>query len=460
MTYDYDLLVIGAGSGGLAAAKRAARYGAKVGIIENDLVGGTCVVRGCVPKKLLVYASQFSHLYQDAVGYGWDAITPSFHWPTLAQIVDNEVNRLSQLHTRFLDQSKVELILGQAAFLDSHIIEVHNSSASHDTGKRKLTAERILIATGSEAVLPDIPGIELALTSREVFKLPKQPKKLAIIGGGYIGVEFAGIFNGLVTEVIQIVRGDNILRGFDEDIRTHLQDTMRQRGITILTETQLDRLEKTTEGTVLFLKGDAAPATLTVDAAVLFAIGRVPNTADLGLDLAGVAQTDHGAVAVNEWSQTTQPHIYAVGDVTNRANLTPVAIDEGRAFADTVFGNTPRAVNYANIPTAVFSQPEVATVGLSEAEAIVQLGEKNVKIYRSTFRPLYHSLTGATEKTVMKLVVDQQSNRVIGAHMVGKEAAEIIQSVAISINMGATKQDFDNTMALHPSTAEEFVTMR
>lgn len=458
MTYDYDLLVIGAGSGGLAAAKRAASYGAKVGIIENDLVGGTCVVRGCVPKKLLVYASQFSHLYQDAVGYGWEAVKPKFHWSKLTEIVDTEVNRLSQLHTSFLDQSKVELIRGQASFLDARTVIVNQGQGKTAT-PQTFTADRILIATGSEAILPKSPGIEYALTSREVFKLQEQPKRMAIIGGGYIGIEFAGIFNALGTKVIQIVRGDKILRGFDDDIRTHLQNAMHQRGIKILTESQVERLEKTVNGTVLSLNGDSAPPTVEVDAAVLFAIGRAPNTADLDLDLIRVAKTDRGAVAVNEWSQTTQPHIYAVGDVTNRANLTPVAIDEGRAFADTVFGNTPRAVNYANIPTAVFSQPEVATVGLSEDMARERQGQENVKIYRSIFRPLYHSLTGSTEKTLMKLVVDRQSDRVLGAHMVGKEAAEIIQSVAISLSKGATKQDFDNTMALHPSTAEEFVTM-
>lgn len=450
MTYDYDLLVIGAGSGGLAAAKRAASYGAKVAIIEDDLVGGTCVVRGCVPKKLLVYASQFSHVYEDAVGYGWDAVQPHFNWPSLAAIVDAEVNRLSQLHISFLDKSGVELIQGKAAFIDPHSIEV---------GNYKFTAERILIATGSEAILPDIPGIEHALTSREVFKLPEQPKRIAIIGGGYIGVEFAGIFNGLGTEVIQIIRGDKILRGFDEEIRTHVQDAMIQRDVTILANTQVERLEKTSEGVRLFLSGEHAPGSVTVDAAVLFAIGRAPNTADLRLENAGV-ETVFGAVAVNEWSQTYQAHIYAVGDVTNRVNLTPVAIDEGRAFADTVFGHQPRRVNYANIPTAVFSQPEAATVGLSESAAVEQLGEENVKVYRSTFRPLYHSLTGFHEKTLMKLVVDRQSDRVLGAHMVGKDAAEIIQSVAIALTKGATKQDFDNTMALHPSTAEEFVTMR
>ena len=459
MTYDYDLLVIGAGSGGLAAAKRAASHGARVAIVENDLVGGTCVVRGCVPKKLLVYASRFSHTYADAEGYGWDAVNPRFNWNRLTDIVNTEVNRLSQLHVGFLDKSKVELIEGQAAFVDPHTISVTGRSSELTVTPRQFTAEHMLIATGSEAILPDIPGIEHALTSREIFKLPEQPKRMAIIGGGYIGVEFAGIFNGLGTKVIQLVRGDSILRHFDRDIRTHLQTAMSMRGITILTGAPVERIEKTKEGTTLYLKGPNVPETITVDAVVLFATGRAPNTAELNLESAGVSTTASGAVVVNDWSQTNQPHIYAVGDVTDRVNLTPVAIDEGRAFADTVFGDAPRQVNHNTIPTAVFSQPELATVGLTEAEAIEQLGSDGVTVYQSVFRPLYHSLTGANEKTLMKLVVDRHSDRVLGAHMVGKDAAEIIQSVAIALNMGATKQDFDRTMALHPSTAEEFVTM-
>jgi len=450
MAYDYDLLVIGAGSGGLAAAKRAASYGATVAIIESELVGGTCVVRGCVPKKLLVYASQFAHQYKYAEGYGWEAVQPGFNWNRLAEIVDKEVNRLSLLHEGFLDKATVELVRGAASFKDPHTVQA---------GDRTLTAERILIATGSEAVLPDVPGIEHALTSREAFKLPKQPKHIAIIGGGYIGVEFAGIFNSFGTKVTQIVRGNQILRGFDEDIRDHVQGAMVEHGIELLTHTVVERMEKTEEGTTLFLKGENAPEKITVDAAVLVAIGRAPNTEGLHLDKVGV-ETKDGAIVVNEWSQTSQSHIYSVGDVTNRVNLTPVAIDEGRAFADTVFGNQPRPVNYANIPTAVFSQPEAATVGLTEAEAIAQFGADNLKIHRARFKPLFHSLTGANERVLMKLIVERESDRVLGVHMVGKDAAEIIQAVAIAINMGATKRDFDNTMALHPSTAEEFVTMR
>ncbi|MDY6939176.1 MAG: glutathione-disulfide reductase [Cyanobacteriota bacterium] len=449
MSYDYDLLVIGAGSGGLAAAKQAGNYGAKVGIIEEDRVGGTCAVRGCIPKKLLLYASGFSHLYKDAVGYGWEAAKPNFNWPTLAENVDRQISHLSQLQIDALEKAGAELIRGKAAFVDAHTLAV---------GDRQLSADRILIATGSKPKLPDLPGIEHAISSNKIFTLPAQPKRMAIVGGGYIGVEFAGIFNGLGSEVIQLVRGDNILRGFDEEIRTHLHDAMVDRGITILTDTETKGLEKTADGTRIFLKGENAPESITVDTVVLFATGRNPNIDDLALEKASV-ETDSGAVVVNEWSQTNQSHIYAVGDAVDRVNLTPVAIEAGRAFVDTVFGNTPRQVNYTNIPTAVFSQPETGTVGLTEAEAKEEIGEENVKVYRSTFGPLFYSLTEFEEKTLMKLVVDGQSDRILGVHMVGKDAAEIIQSVAIAMNMGATKQDFDKTMALHPSTAEEFVTM-
>lgn len=447
MDYDYDLLVIGAGSGGLAAAKRAASHGARVAIAEAELVGGTCVVRGCVPKKLLVYGSRFAHLFADARGYGWQGEAPQLSWSTLIQAVDAEVSRLSQLHTGFLQKAGVELIQGLAEFVDPHTAAV---------GERKVSAERILIATGSKAILPEIAGVEHGISSRQVFKLATQPQRLAIIGGGYIGVEFAGVFNSAGTEVIQILRGDQILRGFDQDIRDHLQTAMAQRGVHFLLHTEVERLEQSIDGTTLFFKGNTAP--ITVDAAVLFAIGRAPNTEDLHLERAGV-ETKAKAVAVNDHSQTNQAHIYAIGDVTNRVNLTPVAVEEGRVFADRVYGHQPRQVSYDNIPTAVFSQPEAATVGLTEAEAVDRYGESQVKIYRSRFRPLFYNLTGFQEKTLMKLVVERQSGRVVGVHMVGKDAAEIIQAAAIAVNMGATKQDFDSTMALHPSTAEELVTM-
>ncbi|MCU0546396.1 MAG: FAD-dependent oxidoreductase [Oscillatoriaceae cyanobacterium Prado104] len=420
MTYDYDLFVIGAGSGGLASSKRAASYGAKVAIAENDLVGGTCVIRGCVPKKLMVYASTFSHLYEDAIGYGWSS---------------------------FLEKAGVELISGYAKFADPHTVEV---------GDRKITAAKILIAVGGEAHKIEVPGIEHAITSREMFLLKEQPKRLAILGGGYIGVEFACIMNGLGTEVTQIIRRDRILHDFDEDIRSNVQDGMTKHGIKFVTGSSIEWIEKTGECLQVKVWGKSQEI-LTVDA-VLCATGRLPNLEKLGLEKAGV-EVDNGAIAVTKDSRTSQPHIFAVGDCTNRINLTPVAIAEGRAFADTEFGNNPRAITHENVPSAVFSQPEAATVGLSEGEAREKFGD-SIKCYTAKFRPMFHALTGADEKTFIKLVVETNTDRVLGVHVVGKDAAEIVQGMAIAVNMGATKKDFDATIGIHPSTAEEFVTLR
>ncbi|MDB9510340.1 glutathione-disulfide reductase [Kamptonema animale CS-326] len=447
MTYDYDLFTIGAGSGGLAASKRAASYGAKVAIAEGDLVGGTCVIRGCVPKKLMVYASSFSHLYQDAIGYGWSEVESSFDWLKLVTAVDNEVRRLSKLHISLLEKAGVELISGFAKFVDPHTVEI---------GDRKITAEKILIAVGGEAVKPDIPGIEHSITSREIFLLKEHPKRIAIWGGGYIGVEFACIMNGLGSRVSQIIRRDLILNGFDEDIRSNIQEGMTKHGVAFLTESAVEHIEKTSEGLKLRLWG-ACQGTITVDA-LLCATGRSPNLEGLGLDKAGV-ETVLGAIAVTKNSRTSQPHIFAVGDCTNRINLTPVAIGEGRAFADTEFGNNPRAISHKNVASAVFSQPESASVGLTEAQARVKFGD-SIKCYSSKFRPMFHSLTGADEKTFVKLIVEENTDIVLGVHMVGKDAAEIIQGMAIAVNMGATKKDFDATIGIHPSTAEEFVTLR
>ncbi|MEG4989675.1 glutathione-disulfide reductase [Microcoleus sp. BR0-C5] len=447
MTYDYDLFVIGAGSGGLASSKRAASYGAKVAIAENDLVGGTCVIRGCVPKKLMVYASTFSHLYEDAIGYGWSPVESSFDWEKLVTTVDAEVRRLSKLHISFLEKAGVELISGYAKFIDPHTVEVDD---------RKITAAKILIAVGGEAQRVPIPGIEHAITSREIFLLKEQPKRLAIWGGGYIGVEFACIMNGLGSQVTQIIRRDLILNYFDEEIRTNVQEGMTKHGINILTGRSIAQIEKTPEGLKLTLSGESAE-TLTVDA-LLCATGRQPNLEKLGLENAGV-ETDKGAIAVTKDSRTSQPHIFAVGDCTNRINLTPIAIAEGRAFADTEFGNNPRSISHENVASAVFSQPEAATVGLTEEEAKVKFPE-SIKCYTAKFRPMFHSLTGADEKTFVKLVVETNTDRVLGVHMVGKDAGEIIQGMAIAVNMGATKKDFDATIGIHPSTAEEFVTLR
>lgn len=447
MAYDYDLFVIGAGSGGLATSKRAASYGAKVAIAEHDLVGGTCVIRGCVPKKLMVYASHFSHLYKDAEGYGWSPVESKFDWNYLVNVVDTEVRRLSQLHIGFLEKAGVELIDGYAKFIDPHTVEV---------GDRKFTADKILIAVGGHATKPDIPGIEHAVTSREMFLLPEQPKRMAVWGGGYIGVEFAGIMNGLGTEVTQIIRRDLILHGFDQDLRSMIQEGMTKHGVQFCLNSTIEAIEKVEEGLQLTLSG-ATETPLIVDA-VLCATGRDPSLEGLLLENAGIERNGK-AIAVTPDSRTSQPHIFAVGDCTDRMNLTPVAIAEGRAFADTEFGHTPRFITHENIATAVFSQPEAATVGMTEAEAQEKFGD-SVKCYRAKFRSLFNSLTGVDEKVLIKLVVETNTDRVLGAHMVGKDAAELIQGVAIAVNMGATKRDFDNTMGIHPSSGEEFVTLR
>lgn len=457
MTFDYDLFVIGAGSGGLAASKRAASYGAKVAIAESDLVGGTCVIRGCVPKKLMVYASQFAHWYEDATGYGWSAVEPEHDWSKLINAVQTEVMRLNKLHISFLEKAGVELISGLGRFVDEHRIEIVSPS-----GTREVTARYILIAVGGEAVRPDVPGIEYTITSREMFLLKERPQRFVVLGGGYIGVEFAGILKGLGSEVTQVLRGDRILRGFDSDIRDQIQQAMVDRGIAVHTHIDVATLqiEKTDAGLRMqFKTADGVAHELMADA-ILSATGRKPKPQiePLNLELAGV-EVVNGAIAVTADHCTNQPHIYAVGDCTDRVNLTPVAIAEGRAFADTVFGHQPRTISHRNIPSAVFSQPEAATVGMTEEEARAVYGDR-VKIYRARFRPMIYSLTDCTEKVLVKLVVEGEDERILGVHMVGKDAAEIIQGMAIPVVMGATKADFDRTIAIHPSTAEEFVTLR
>lgn len=459
MTYDYDLFVIGAGSGGLAASKRAASYGAKVAIAEDDLVGGTCVIRGCVPKKLMVYGSHFPALFQDAAGYGWKVGQGSLDWVHFITAINKEVRRLSELHINFLNKSGVELIKSRATLVDPHTIEVDG---------RKVTADKILIAVGGRPVKPEIPGIEAAITSNEMFLLKEKPKHIAIIGAGYIGTEFACIMRGLGCEVTQIIRKDLILKGFDEDIRTGIQEGMMNHGVRIIQDTVVKEIERVPEGLKLTLSGENQEP-LIADV-FLAATGRAPNVEGLGLENAGVdvvpgavegpGYSTMNAIAVNEYSQTSQPNIFAVGDVTDRMNLTPVAIGEGRAFADSEFGNNSRVFSHEDIATAVFSTPEAATVGLTEAQAKEKLGEEAVNIYRTRFRPMYYSLAGGQERTMMKLVVDANTDKVLGAHMVGDNAAEIIQGIAIAVKMGATKKDFDATVGIHPTAAEEFVTMR
>jgi glutathione reductase (NADPH) len=447
MTYDYDLFVIGGGSGGIAAGRRAAQYGAKVAVAEYDRLGGTCVNRGCIPKKLMVYASHFPDLFEDAQGFGWSAVQSTLDWQKMITAVNKELERLNGVYQNMLGNAKVELFRGYAKFLDPHTLEIED---------RKVTADKILIAVGGHPVKPDIPGIEHAITSDDMFLLKEQPKSILIMGGGYIGVEFACIMNGLGSDVTQLIRRNLILQGFDDDIRSNIQEGMESHGIEILTSCEASSIEKTPEGLKVTL-GSKHQETIVVDV-ILAATGRKPKLKNLGLENADV-EINNGAIAVDKYSQTSQQNIFAVGDCTDRMNLTPVAIGEGRAFADTQFGGHSRTMSYENIPTAIFSTPEAATVGLTEVQAREQYGDA-VKVYRAKFKPTYHSLSGRDERVMVKLVVAEDTDKVLGAHMVGEHAAEIIQGMAIALKMGATKKDFDATVGIHPSVAEEFVTLR
>ena len=444
--YDFDLFVIGGGSGGVRAARIASGHGAKVGICEEYRYGGTCVIRGCVPKKLFVYASHFAEDFEDAASYGWSLNgTPSFDWSTLVANKDKEIDRLNAIYIRLLEGANVEVLNGRGVLKDAHTIQV---------GERTVTADKILVAVGGTPMKPDIPGIEMAITSNEAFHLESLPQHITVVGGGYIAVEFAGIFNGLGRDVVQLYRGEQILRGFDDDVRDHLAIEIRKKGIDLRIGQNPDRLEKVDGRIRVHLEsGDSFDTDL-----VMYATGRIPNTADLGLEAAGVATGKGGEIPVDAWSHTNIPNIYAVGDVTDRIQLTPVALMEGHAFADTVFGNNPRQPDHRDVPSAVFSQPPIGSVGLTEAEAREQYG--NIDLYKSTFTPMKHTMTPSDEKTFMKLIVDAKSDRVIGAHMVGPDAAEIVQGLGIALKCGATKAQFDATVGIHPSAAEEFVTMR
>ncbi len=446
--YDVDLFVIGAGSGGVRAARIAATYGARVMMAEEYRVGGTCVIRGCVPKKLMVYASHVDHEIADAKGFGWTIPSATFDWSSLIANKDREIDRLEGAYVSNAENAGVRLVRSRAVFEDAHTLRL--------TDGTKVTAKYVLIATGGAPNHgPDIPGIEHVISSNEVFHLPRQPKKILIQGGGYIALEFACIFAGLGTEVAVVYRGDNILRGFDEDVRAHVRAEMEKSGITIITGCTIGAIEKHGEQYTARLSSGASIAADQV----MFAIGRHPNIANLGLETIGVTINPlNGGIMVDGYSQTSVPHIYAVGDVTHRINLTPVAIREGHAFADTVFGNRPRSVEYDDIPTAVFTQPEVGTVGLTEMQARAMFDV--VDIYKTTFRPMKATMSGRDTRMLMKLIVDAGTDRVVGCHIVGDGAAEIIQAVAIAVKMKATKADFDATMALHPTAAEELVTMR
>ncbi len=444
--HDYDLFVIGGGSGGVRGARMAALAGARVAIIESDRYGGTCVIRGCVPKKFFVYASHFHEDFEDSAGFGWAAGEPQFDWTRLIANKDQEIGRLEGIYERLLKEAGVEVHRGHARLLDVHRVEVE--------GERIMSAETILIATGGHPVFPPGHGWEHAITSNEAFHLERLPERVLVYGGGYIAVEFVGIFNGLGSRVTQVYRGPQILRGFDDDVRDTLAGEIVKKGIDLRVETLIDRIENSGETLRVHLSdGVVHDCDL-----VMAATGRRPNTANLGLEAAGVALDDKGAVKVDAFSRSSQPNIYAVGDVTDRINLTPVAIQEAMAFVDTVFKGSPRPMDHEKVPSAVFSQPPIGTVGLSEAHARERLGA--VEVYRSTFRHLKHTLSGRDEMTMMKLVVARDSGKVVGAHMVGVDAPEIIQGVAIAIRAGATKADFDATVGIHPTAAEEFVTMR
>jgi glutathione reductase (NADPH) len=443
--YDFDLFTIGAGSGGVRASRMSAAYGAKVAVAEERYLGGTCVNVGCIPKKLLVYASHFSEEFENAEGFGWSVGERTVDWAKLIANKDKEIARLNGVYRKLLENSGVTLLDGHAEFVDPHTVEV---------GGKKYTARYILIAVGSWPLMPKSPGSEHAITSNEAFFLPKLPKKIIIVGGGYIGVEFAGIFHGLGVHVTQTYRGPLFLRGFDDDCRETLATEMKKRGIDLRFKTDVEHIEQTRRG----LRVTLSPREVLDVDAVLYATGRVPNTGSLGLERAGVALERNGAVVVDDYSKTNVDHIYAIGDCTDRIMLTPVAIAEGRAVAETLFNNNPMTPNYTNVPSVVFSTPNVGAVGLTEMEARQEYGL--IDVYRTTFRPLKHTLTGRNEQTMMKIIVDQKTDRVIGCHMVGPDAGEIIQGLAVAMNCGATKAQFDATIGIHPTAAEEFVTMR
>ncbi len=449
--FDYDLFVIGGGSGGVRAARMAAGTGARVAIVESYRYGGTCVIRGCVPKKLFSYAAHYHEDFEDAAGFGWTVEAARFDWTRLMANKDAEIARLEGIYERLLNDAGVEIHRGHGRLRDTHRVEIETGDANPN---RVLDAETILIATGAAPSYPPGHGWEHAISSNEVFELESLPERAVVYGGGYIAVEFASIFNGLGVQVTEIYRGSQILRGFDDDVRNTLAAEMVKKGIQLRVETTIDHIEKTASGLALRLSDGETIET----ALALAATGRPPNPGNLGLSTAGVALDQAGAIVVDAFSCTSQSNIYALGDVTDRIALTPVAIAEAMAFVDTVYRGTPRAMDHADVPSAVFSHPTVSTVGLTEHQAREACAE--IDIYRSGFRPLRHTLTGRDERAMMKLIVDRPSQKVVGAHMVGADAPEIIQGIAVAIKAGATKQVFDATVGIHPTVAEEFVTLR
>jgi glutathione reductase (NADPH) len=446
MTFDYDLFVIGGGSGGVRAARVAAgEAGAKVALAEEDRYGGTCVIRGCVPKKLMVFASEYSGMVADAQAYGWSIAPGAFDWDMFHGKLAAELDRLEGIYRNLLKNSGVETFDQRAKLVDAHTVELAD-------GSRK-TAKHILIATGGRPVTPDVPGAELAITSNEIFHLPKLPKSILIVGGGYIACEFAGIMNGLGVEVTQFYRGAQILRGFDDEARGLVSDEMRKSGIDL--HFGINVLEMARDGEAILVK--ASNGDERVFDQVMFATGRTPNADNLGLESIGVERGRKGEIVVDQYSQTSVPSVYAIGDVTDRVNLTPVAIREGMAFVQTVFKGNPTPVDHELIPTAIFTQPEMGTVGLSEEDAARQ---EPIEVYSTSFKPMQMGFAGRTDRVLMKLVVSKATRKVLGCHIVAPGAGEMIQLAGIAVKMGATKEDFDRTVAVHPTMAEEIVTMK
>ncbi len=444
-SYDYDLFTIGAGSGGVRASRFASGFGARVGVAEERYLGGTCVNVGCIPKKLFSYAAHFAEDFEDAAGYGWTVGERSFDWQTLVGNKDTEINRLNGIYDRLLKGAGVDVFESRAEIVDPHTVRV---------GDKTVTTDKILIATGGWPVVPDIRGKELAITSNEAFYLDKLPEKVVIVGGGYIAVEFAGIFNGLGVDVSLIYRGPTFLRGFDDDVRHFLADEMRKKGIDLQFNQNIACIEERGDGFSAMLENGREIET----GLVMYCTGRAPLSRGFGAEEAGVAMADNGAIQVDDYFQTSVPSIYALGDVIDRVQLTPVALEEGMALANTLFNDKPTVVDYDNIATAVFSNPNIGTVGLTELAAREKYGR--LRIFASDFTPLKHTMTGSKERTFMKLIVHRENDKVLGCHMVGPDAGEIIQGIGIALKCGATKADFDATIGVHPTLAEEFVTMR
>lgn len=443
--FDYDLFVVGAGSGGVRASRLAANFGARVGICEEDRIGGTCVIRGCIPKKLFTYSAHYSEDFQDAVSYGWSKTDPIFDWKKLLENKNKEIDRLNEIYIKILKKNNVDIFSCHGKLIDNHTIELSGE---------KITSEKILISTGGSPAMPELVGIENAISSNEAFHLKDFPESIVIVGGGYIATEFSGIFNGLGSQVTQVYRGNQILRGFDFDIRNALSQEMQKKGINFKFNENVKKIEDYNQKKIVTL---ASNEVLEADI-VMFAIGRKPNIENLGLEKLGVKLGAQNQIIVDEWHRTNIENIYAIGDVTDQINLTPVALNEGICFAQTVFGGSKRKMDYKYIPSAVFSNPNLASVGLTESDAKEKF--EHIDVYISNFTTLRHSLTGRNEQTLLKVIVDNRSKMVLGIHMVGSEAGEIIQGLAVGMKMGMSKDDLDSTIGIHPTTAEEFVTMR